>query len=745
MSVTGLYGRERELSDLARLLARPEVRVLTLVGPAGVGKTRLAEAAVGARRSAPVVRVDLAGMTEGADATGRVAAALEIRAGPGDPATEVERHVGDEPLLLFLDGCECCPELRGLLGRWLDRCPRLRALSTSRRPLHLAVEQVFPVPLLPLPDIDWNGDLATLAALPSIALLAERVRMVQPDWRIDGRNAGRVTAVCRGTDGLPLALELAAARLARTPRTGQGDSKDGRQHAVAAPSVELDPLETVIARGYELLSPAEQALLRRLAVFPGSWTTAAADEICGEPDQDTGPILAALVDSSLVVPTDHANGVPGYRLLRPIADFAGQRLAASGERRAIADRHSACFARLAREAERGAGTMDESAVMEWLDTEYADLSVAFQHARRVRDVDSVLALAAAMGWCCFTQGRVGDGSRVTGNALRMSGQRGSAQDRAACLLAAGILACVRGQYAQASAWAGEALSLSEALVDGRRCAIAHAFLGHTARLQGRFDSAGAHYRAAFAIQDGLDNDRGLAWARHDLGLLALEQGDGAKAANWLSGAAAWFDAAGDAWALAWTRLALGTNALRARRIAAALRLLGQALDTYTDLRDQRGVRECLIGFAEAAFVLGRYRETARLEGAAEAGRDKAAASRWLHTRSATEEKCRAAAVDAMGLAAYEVERQAGAAMRRVDVRNLALSITAAEPVQPQVLTPREQEVAALVATGAGNRQIGIRLGMAEKTVETHLTHIIAKLGVTNRTQVARHAAVKPIP
>lgn len=719
-----LFGRDREVADLPRLLARPEVRVLTLVGPAGVGKTSLAQTVVSVRRRTPALRVDLAGVTDHKEAAGRVAAAFGIRVDVADASRAVEDHIGPESVVLYLDECELCRDLPRLLTPWLARCGRLRILATSHRALQVASEQVYPIAPLEVPPPQWDGNVATLAAVASVALFTHRVRSRRPRWRLDGRNADRVTAICRATDGLPLALELAAARLGRSSH----DSAEPRS------------LDESIARSYDLLTEHAQQLLRRLSVFPGSWTASAAEQVCAEPGDDVRAALTELTDASLVAWSPRGAGVPGYVMLRAIADFAARRLAASGEEAAMGDRHLRYFAGLAREAEHGFGTLDEGLLVEWLGTEYADLRAAFSHARRRRDSAATLLLAAAIGWHCFTHGRLQDGLQLTRTALAETSD-GQGPERAACLLAAGILACLQGEHAEAGAWLGAALSSLRRSGDRRGCAIAEAFLGHTSRLEGRYERAAGHYRNARDIQTELDNARGVVWSEHDLGLLALERGDADEAEQRLTAAERWFVEAGDEWALAWVRLALGMNALRRGRVEDAVAWLGESLVSHTRSQDRRGIRECLVGFAEAALVLGRDREAARLEGAALARPEFDTVPTWLHSRPPAQ--LRVAAIDRFGRAAFEAERHAGAAMRLPAACDLAYSLAARGHLPPSLLTPREQEVAALVATGATNRQIGVRLNMAEKTVETHLTRIMAKLGVDNRTQVARHPAVGP--
>jgi predicted ATPase/DNA-binding XRE family transcriptional regulator len=349
--LTRLIGRQTELATLSAGLQDAEVRLLTVTGPGGVGKTRLAIAAAAAMPEAfhdGVVFVDLSPLTDAALVLPMIAGTLGVQASLGQPLiATLATFVAAKRLLLLLDNCEpvlgAAPDVVTLLAE----SPHLMVLATSREPLRVRGEQEFPLLPLPLPAFDHLPVIEDLAQSPAVALFLERARAVQPDFALTADTALAVAAICRHLDGLPLAIELAAARvkilpppalLARLQQrlpllTGGGRDLPARQRT----------MRNAIAWSYELLTPEEQRLFSRLAVFVGGCTLEAAEAVCPTDDDSTYGVLegvASLVDKSLMREDHGSGGEPRYLMLETVREFALEQLQASGEEATIRMRHA---------------------------------------------------------------------------------------------------------------------------------------------------------------------------------------------------------------------------------------------------------------------------------------------------------------------------------------------------------------------------------------------------------------------
>jgi predicted ATPase len=369
------------------------VRLLTLTGPGGTGKTRLAlRAAADVRDAFPhgVWLVELAPLTDTTLVPAAVARALGVRETGGRPLAEggLRDHLREKRLLLVLDNCEhLLPAAAPLVAGLLAGCPGVTVLATSRSPLRVSGELQYPVPPLGLPDgapPGANGDLEALAAVESVRLFVARARAARPGFVLTGENAAAVAALCRRLDGLPLALELAAARVTLLPpRALYARLADGGLALLRGGPRDLAErqrtLRGTIAWSYDLLAPDEQALFRRLGVFAGGFTIEAAAAVAAGDDSGADVLdrLGALVDASLVdPPAEDAAGEARYGLLETIREYALEALTASGEAAATAGRHADHFLRLAEAAAPGTRGPDQAAWFERLEAEHANLRAA---------------------------------------------------------------------------------------------------------------------------------------------------------------------------------------------------------------------------------------------------------------------------------------------------------------------------------------------------------------------------------
>jgi non-specific serine/threonine protein kinase len=753
-------GRDGELAALSGMLEEPLTGLVTLTGPPGIGKTRLAVACAEAyaeRTGWATAFVDLAPVRDPARVLVELAQAVGVEPrSDADLVGQLGAATGNEDLLVVLDNFEHLLAAASDLGRVLSSCQRLLVLATSRERLHLSAEYEFPVPPLTVPDPAEVGDLAGLSANPSVALLVDRARRTNPHFTLTAANAALVASACIRLEGLPLAIELAAARLkALTP--GELVLRLGSRMEVLAGSTRDVParqraLRSAIAWSYDLLNLDERAFFRRLSVFVGGWTLADAQSVCGVPASDLLALIESLLDKSLIRRLPGDDQTAEFSMLESLREYAAEQLTLHGEAAEVRARHAAHFAGLAIQFEASIGLPEERTSWPRWGRHHADLEAAFDHCLEDEEYDRALALAGALGWYYYTRGDFGLGQAVVNRVLpddtgqEPAGAGGDTGTGAltGVLLVGGILAWGRGQLGRAQDLLLCTLDVSERGGEVRRGAIACAFLGHVARASGRWDeSAGWHQRAAAAFRrEG--NTQGAAWAQHDLGLLARDRGDLRAAVTLLRASLREFREMDYPWAVAWSAWGLGTTLGALDGVDVACPLLAEALRIYQGVGDPRGVAQCQEALAQIASERAQYETAARLIGSAAALRARVAA------RPPDAEQAKVAAVEdtlgrSLGTEAAGRLIQAGRAMSAQQAVELALAVAdgtaPADAIRPEPvpLTRREREVAALVASGRTNRQIGRVLGISEKTAEVHMQHVMVKLGARSRAEVAAWA------
>jgi predicted ATPase/transcriptional regulator with XRE-family HTH domain len=538
-SLSSFIGREHAQARVRDLLASH--RLVTLVGAGGVGKTRLALAVAAASLGAfpdGVWLVELAALADPGLAPGAVAEALGLREEPGRPVLETLRdHCGGKRLLLVLDNCEhllaACAALAGTL---LRAAPDLRILATSREALGVAGEHRYRVPSLSVPDPEHLPSPELAGTYEAVRLFVARAQERRDTFALTAANARAVAEICARLDGLPLAIELAAARIAamsvamiaahlhdrfRLLTTGSGDLPT-RQRT----------LQATLDWSWDLLDARERTLLGRLSVFAGGWTLEAAAAVCsgeGVEAPEILDLLSGLVEKSLVQVEAREGRELRYGLLESVRQYGQQRLATSGRAGAVHDRHLAHFLALAEEAEPALKGADQAAWIERLEAEHDNLRAALGWAREVGAAEMGLRLAGALWRFWLMRGHFHEGRAWLEGAL--AGAEGAAPNaRAEALQGAGVLAAEQGDYGRAAALFTGSLALRRELGDRRGSARMLSNLGVVAYEQGEYGQAAALHEEALALCRELGDKRGLALALGNLGLVVMEQGEYGRAA-----------------------------------------------------------------------------------------------------------------------------------------------------------------------------------------------------------------------
>jgi predicted ATPase/class 3 adenylate cyclase len=572
---TPFLGREREVAEVVEMLHRGDVRLLTLTGAGGSGKTRLAlQAAAEALDAFPdgVSFVPLASLADPALVPSAVAQALQVPEQGGRPVVEVLRdHLAGKQILLNLDNCEhLLTAVADLVADLLAACPDLTVLATSRAPLRLRAEREWEVPPLALPRRPPPPPTAEqLSPFAAVRLFVERAQAVRPDFTVDNASAPAVAEICWRLDGLPLAIELAAARvrlfppealLARLEKrlpflTGGSRDAPARQRT----------LRDAIAWSHDLLDPEEQIVFRRLAAFAGEFTLEAAEAVVNPGGgMDTVELVARLCEHSLLRSEDGAGDEPRFGMLETVREFATERLVESGEDEATRGAHAAFFALLVEQARTGMEGPDEAAWHTRLSVEHANVRAALGWLLEQGDAKAALAMttgvrrfwefryhyAEGIGWLERALAAAGPaptrvrgwGLRSLGNLVFVNGDarraialyeealaifRGEGDDEGVniALASLAIGRTALGELAEARAAAEEGLTVSRRIGDARGEAYALRGIGFAASVAGDLPAAAAAHEAALAIFRRLGEHWAILSTLTELGWIALQQGN----------------------------------------------------------------------------------------------------------------------------------------------------------------------------------------------------------------------------
>ncbi len=645
---TPLIGREREIAAARATFGLPSAgetkpggdhqaaRLLTLTGPGGAGKTRLSlhlAAELGAEFTDGAAFVPLADVTNPVLVPAAIASALDLGDTSGEsPRDLIFAHLRDRHLLLVLDNFEQVMSAVPLVAELLTGCPRLHIVATSRERLSLRGEQELPLPPLALPHRlprhvvdDLTGEDASAAIeevrqAEAVRLFVSRAQSVKPGFEITAGNAVAVVEICARLDGLPLAIELAAARvrllspdalLARLDRR-----LDVLEHGPRDLPARQQTMRNTIAWSYDLLDPAEQRLFTHLSIFTGGATLEAATAVTGDPESGGGmadlDLIESLADKSLIKLTGDE---PRIRMLQTIRDFGLERLAENPERRAIGQRHAAYFLAVADEAEQPLAGREQSRWLDLLEREQANLRAAIDWLRNEDRLDEALRLGGALWRFWWLRGDIGEGRHQLESLL----ERAAAVDpavRAKTLNGAGVLAESQGDWDTATRLHEEGLEISRRIGDQHCVAWSLNNLGVVAISQGDFDRAQELLEENLAVAEGANDRANLATALNDLGLIAHSRHDYEQATALWTRSLTLFRALGDESHTARVLNNLGTVAMEVGEYKRAQALLTESLELLRSIGDRQGIASTLNNLAEtakslgdAATAMGLYRES----------------------------------------------------------------------------------------------------------------------------------------
>jgi predicted ATPase len=621
---TAFIGREHEEAALRQLLSREDARLVSLTGPGGIGKTRLAlQVAEGLADQFPggTCFVPLSSVTDHSLIASMIAQAFGVReTGNQSPQESLKEYVSGfgQPTLLLLDNFEHLVSAAPLVAQLLTIGPKLKVVVTSQAPLHVYGEHEFPVPPLALPDSKSMPPLEILSGLPAVALFVERARAAKHEFALTRENAPAVAAICARLDGLPLAIELAAPRIKLLSPSAMLARLEGRLSLLTGGARDLpsrqQTLRGTVDWSYGLLNAAEQTLFRRLSVFAGGCTLEGVEAVCdtkGDLGLDILDGMASIVDKSLAQQVEQADTETRFRMLSTLREYALERLAESHDESATRRAHAAYYLVLAEE-----GAQDVATQPEWLDrfeVEHDNFRLALDYLIRTGDADWGFRLGAALFRFWETREHLAEGRDAIGRLLAMEGATRS-KLRSRLLFAAAVLAGDQGDYGSAKQLFEESLDTCVGLNDSHGIAVALNALAVNARERGDFSAASLLFERCAEIWKEIGDSTNIARALSNLASVIKMQGQHERASALYDECLTLFRKAGDEAGVAWTLNYQGDVAREKADFATARSFCEQSLAAFHHLRDGWGIASALSDLAGLSCDQGNNAESRRLYG-----------------------------------------------------------------------------------------------------------------------------------
>jgi predicted ATPase/class 3 adenylate cyclase len=617
-----LLDREAELPALVAKVTTPGCRLVTLLGPGGIGKTRLALQAAADVLDAfedGVWWIPLAAIVDPGTVAQTIAVALGVREVPGEPIdTTLAVHLRERRTLLLLDNFEQVVEAAPLVQQLLAAAPNLVVLATSREPLLLRGEHEFPVAPLASPAPGERVSPEEALCFPAVRLFVDRAQAVNPRFSLDASNAQDVAAICRRLDGLPLAIELAAARSRLLPPAALLARLDRRLAILTGGARDLptrqQTLRATIAWSYDLLEPEERSLFARFAVFAGGFTLEAADAVCGA----AGGLAIELLDGvdslfqkSLLRQNEGLGGDPRFAMLETVREFALELFQELPDAEALRRAHADAYLALAEGADLG-DLAAQASVLDRLEAEHSNMrqAFAFYESRGAAGLTELVRLGAALAPFWWSHGHFAEGRRLLERATAARGEVPT-EHCAAAISGLAFLAEAQGDFAAAQSGQEEALTLFQELNDGEGLARTLSSLGEIARQLGDLDAARARHQEALEAWRATGDAAGTAGALIGLGLVRQLEGDYAGAEPVLREGLALFGTVGDEYGEGHALNRLGMLAMSTGDLAAAIERFRESLRRWHVLGNQQMIANDLHNLGEAHHLSGSLNEAER--------------------------------------------------------------------------------------------------------------------------------------
>jgi predicted ATPase len=669
---TAFVGRDREVDAVKELLLRQDVHLVTLTGPGGIGKTRLALQVVDALANdftGGAYYIPLAPVSDPKLIVPLIAQTMGLHETVGQaPLESLKTHLQHSlrhPAILLLDNFEHLIGEAPLVAELLASNPRLKLLVTSRAPLHVYGEQEYPVPALALPDLKAVPEVEVLSEFPAVILFVQRARAIKPDFELNQENAAAVATVCARLDGLPLAIELAAARIKLLSPSAMQARIESRLQLLTGGARDLparqQTLRGAIDWSYDLLSPGEQRLFRRLSVFVSGCTLEAVEAVCNtrsDLELDVLEGMASLVDKSLLQRVEGREGESRFVMLDTIREYGLERLGTSGEEASTRRAHAAYYLVLAEEGAMTGATTIQSDWLDLFDAEHDNLGIALDWLTQTGNGEWGLRLGSALLRFWESREHFAEGRDRLAKVLKLEGAAAPTRPRARALFAAGVLAGAQADYESACALIGESLGIAGELNDewgvgiclnalavitrdrgniadsrkffeqslavwrklGDRAAAARVLsnLANVIKLQGDYGLARSLYEECLSIFKELGDRAGMAWSLNHQGDMARGQGDPAGARALYEQCLTTFRELGDRWGVAGSLIDLGNLTRDQKEYALAQSLYRESMLIFQELGYKRGIARLLECFAISAGAQSKPERSLRLAGAAAA-------------------------------------------------------------------------------------------------------------------------------